>query len=145
MANNHEIADCPQGPTIDKMARVLDRVVVALETIAEHGARVTGLEKQVEKNDHDLREVFGRVRIIENGKAEATEVKAVDLRIRNIELAHAVENGAEEVIEKSSKFWDGVKIQLADKLILFIIFVLVVADKFNVFVWLHKLWKELLG
>lgn len=152
MAIDHNLEDCPHNPTFEHIIGTLkrldthgERTAVAMEELARNSAVVDGLSKQVDKNEHDLREVFGRVRMIENGKAEVSDVKAIDVRVKAIELVHAKEDGSEELIEKKYKFWENVKIQLADKLILFIIFVLVVADKFNVFVWLHKLWKELLG
>lgn len=140
---SHTLQECAQGPTIDKMSNVLDRVVIALETIAEHGARVSGLEKQGDKNAHDLRELFGRVRIIENGKAEASDVKALDTRVHAIELFHAEERGEEVITEKSEKFWESVKIQLFDKFLIVGIFAIILADKLNIGVWLAKMWKEI--
>jgi len=123
--NNHTVADCPQDPKINRLEAVLDRVVTALETIAEQGAIVSGHEKRLDKHDKDLSEVFSR--------------------IRKVELVHAHDAGVEEVTSTEKKFWESVKIQLADKLLLLGIFVVLIADKFNIGMWAAKLWKEIFG
>jgi len=125
LPNSHTINDCPQDPKIHRMEKILDRVVVALETIAEQGAIVSGHEKRLDKHDKELFEVFSR--------------------IRKVELVHAHDAGVEEVTSTEKKFWESVKIQLADKLLLLGIFVILVADKFNIGMWVAKFWKEIFG
>lgn len=147
--DNHNLEDCPHNPTFEHFEKTLkrledhgERTAVAMEKLAENSAIVASQGEIIKTLSHDLRELFGRVRMIENGKADQSDYKAIDIRVRTIELSHAEENGEDKVIEKKTKFWENVKVQLADKLILFIIFVLVVADKFNIFIICSKLWEE---
>lgn len=148
----HMAEECPHNPTFDHISSTLkrlddhgERTAVAMEKLAENSAIVAGLTKIVDKHEHDFRELFGRTRIIENGKAENTDVKAIDARVLKIELERAAEAGEDKVIEKGSEFWKSVKIQLADKLVVLAIFIMVVADEFNIPTEILKLWKEVFG
>jgi uncharacterized coiled-coil protein SlyX len=147
---SHLIEDCPQKTTFEHFGKTLDRLeshavrqAEAMEEIARNSIMTESHEKRLDKNDHDLSELYGRVRIIEMKKANLSDVAAQDMRLRTLELDHAIESGAEEVVESRQKFWDGVKQQITPHAVIGMIFIIWLLDKFNIPVALAKLWKEM--
>jgi uncharacterized coiled-coil protein SlyX len=145
----HDINSCAQAPTLQHFGKVLDRLenhaerqASAMEELVRNTVILESQGKLIEKADHDLRELFGRVRIIEGKKVDRSDVAAIDVRVKNLEDYHNIEKGIEEVEEKKTKFWDDVKIQLANKLVLVGIFLLLAFDKLNIGEWLCKTWDS---
>ena len=54
--------DCQQKENIIRIDRTLERVVAALEKVADQGARITHLEENVEHYFRDMENLYGRVR-----------------------------------------------------------------------------------
>jgi hypothetical protein len=132
MMPTHPIEDCPHNPTFMHISKTLDRLdshteraAIAMEEMAAQGAILANHEARLNKHDLDLREVFGRVRIVENFQSK--------------------EEGAEEVVEKQQKFWDGVKQQVTPYALIGAVFIIYLLDKFNVSIFLAKVWKEMKG
>lgn len=127
---DHTLEDCPHNPTFVHIAKMLDRLdahteraAIAMEEMAKQGAIVNNHEARLNKHDLDFREAFRRIQVTE--------------------LYQAKEKGAEAVIEKQTKFWDGVKQQVTPFALSGFIFIIWLLDKFNVPVSLGKLWKEM--
>lgn len=119
------LADCLQSVTIARLDANYERVAEALERIAEQGALVLGLRKDIDRHEDALEEIFPR--------------------LRNIEARHAEEDGAQkvkkEVFEEEKekgRFWTRAKIELVQPGILLIFFFLWLLDKFGIFVWLAE-------
>ena len=146
----HSLDDCPHNPTFEHFGKTLERLeshaerqALAMEEIARNSAITESHEKRLDKVDHDFRELFGRVRIMENKKADQSHVVAIDDRVRTIETVHATESGSKKVVEEQTKFWDGVKQQVTPFALSGFIFLIWLMDRFNVPVSLGKLWKEM--
>lgn len=118
----HNLDDCPQAPTIERMDRTLERVALALEQIAQHTVMVQAHEKRLDVHDEDFREAFERIRTIED--------------------KHLREAGASAVIKRQTKFWDGVRQQITPYAIAGLLFLFWLLDKFDIVQRTVKLWKE---
>lgn len=51
--------------TLDRMERTQDRLVAALERVADQGARIDNLESDADRNFRDLETLYSRIRDVE--------------------------------------------------------------------------------
>lgn len=128
----HSTNDCIHNETFDHISKTLDRLdnhteraAVAMEEMAKQSVIISNHERRLGDHDAAFREAFSRVRILE------------ELKNRYV--------GAEKVIEKRQKFWDGVKQQVTPYAIVGLIFMFWLIDKFNVTQFLSKMFKEMKG
>ena len=147
----HQIEECPHNETFVHIAKTLDRLdehtlrsAVAMEEIAKQGILIASHEKRLDGHQKDLREAFIRVKALEQTAALDSDMTAVRSRVEIIELWHAKELGAEEVVEKEKTFWNGIKQQLAPYLLTAGIFAVLVFDKLDIGGKLAKLWHEVM-
>lgn len=132
MPSLHPIDDCPHNPTFEHIAKTLDRLdshtertAVAMEEMAKQGAILNNHEHRLNTYEKDLRECFGRLRVVEQEQAK--------------------DQGAEEVVGQQRKFWDQVKVKLSPYLVSAVIFAIYIVDRVNLGGRLAKLWKEMNG
>lgn len=148
----HKIEDCPHNPTFDAFGKTLDRLeghaarqADAMEDIAKNTVIIETHEKRLDKHDQDFREVFGRVRILENEKAEKCDVDFLRQKVTANEIKHAAENGAKKVQDRNKRFWDAIRVELSSKAVFFILMTMWVIDKYNILQLLLSWFKEFKG
>lgn len=143
----HLLKECPQGPVILAQSEILhdlknsnERVAIALEVLAKRGAQVDSHEKHLDTHDNQINTAFFQIR-------------SIDARVMSLEMKRHVQMGKEEAIAEineekkvKSKFWDEAKIQLmvhwGPVLVFFACWIL---DKFGVFQWIAKMFREMHG
>jgi hypothetical protein len=152
-SQEHSIADCPQAATLqhhtdtmghhgeilDRLERHSERQTLALEQIAEQGAIVKTHEKRIDRHDVMFDEIFRKAR------GCASDIDTVSHRVSVIELTHATEAGESRAEIDGSKFWDNVKIQLVPCVLVTILYLLWLIDKFGVIENIVKYFREMKG
>ncbi|MBV5338151.1 MAG: hypothetical protein J0665_01140 [Deltaproteobacteria bacterium] len=122
-----------------------ERMLVAMESVAAQGAVLQIQAKRIDKHDEDISEAFGLIRGISQSTASKAEVDIIKNKLDVIELRHAEDHGENLVIERQTKFWDGVKQQVTPYVFIGIMFILWLFDKFNIGQAIAKLLKEMKG
>jgi hypothetical protein len=96
-----------------------------LSVISEQGAQLRSITSRVDDNERDLQIAFKS--------------------IRRIDLRHAHEDGAEDIVKEHSQFWNGIKQQSTPYAFTVLFFVLWLADKFNVIQFFAGMFKQMKG
>lgn len=148
----HPLEDCPHNETfmhisatLKRLDRHTERSAIAMEEMAAQGAILKNHEVRMEKQDKDIGEAFSRIRILEDTTVSVEDFDKVRHKVSKMELQHAKEYGADEVIEKQQEFWSGVKQQVTANALMGMLFIIWLVDKFNVAQAIAKLWKEMKG
>lgn len=142
----HTVEKCPQNPVINNLVDTLrklekhsERTTTALETIAAQGERVNGhdyrldkIDKVQEQNDKKFDILFDRT-------------VNLDDEIHKIKESRAKHAGMEIVQTRNDKFWDAIKKHMAPYIVGVVIFVLYVADKYDIPQKIVALIKEIKG
>jgi uncharacterized coiled-coil protein SlyX len=147
-SDTHTVEDCPQVPTLQMFGETLrrleahsERQTFALETIAEQGATIKAQGSAITQINHDLNEVFGQVRHLDDRlrHIEIDGSKNLDKRVIELETAHAREQGIDYVYGEKKKFWTAIKIQLAQSVVVGIFIIVWTIDKFNIAQYVAKI------
>lgn len=113
-----------------------------MEEIARQGGIIQNHENRLSKSESDVSEAFRQIRHIDDSCAIDSDVKDLDERLREIELVHAKEQGVNCILQKRTKFWDGVKQQMTPYVISGLLFIMYLIDKMNWFQKLLKIWHD---
>ena len=171
---HHTIIDCPQNPVLasinqtlarwdkrmDRQDDLMERQAAALETLAAQGAIVAGHEKRLDKHDIDFREMFSRINDEKRLDKLTTDLETLAAKVIVLEKVHAKEEG-EEIVEArvqaridedasiDKKFWTEFKIRMitpvSGAFFFTVGFVLWLADRYDLLVWLRTLISEYKG
>jgi len=111
--------------TLGEQKVLSQKTYQVLTDISGHAIQIHSITKRLDVSEQDIQAAFKS--------------------LRRIDLRHATEDGVEEVEEKNSKFWDAIKQSSVPYIFVVIWFAFWVADKFNVFIKIGKLWAESKG
>jgi hypothetical protein len=128
----HPLEDCPHnetfrhiGETLGRLDRHTERTAIAMEEMAAQGAILKNHEARLNVHEKDIDEAFERIRVVER--------------------KHDKEDGIQVVKKQRAKFWDGIKQQTTPYAFTVLFFVLWLADRFNVFQFFCRMFKEMKG
>jgi hypothetical protein len=108
--------------TLESLELICGKTFEVLSVISGQSIQIQALTSCTEKLKVDVEEAFND--------------------IRRIDLLHAKEDGAEEIVEEQQKFWSGVKQQFTAPALMGLCFVVWLNDKYHATATLWKWWKE---
>ena len=150
----HSSVNCPNTPqlgyvrdALSRLEKFSERQALAMEEIARNSVLVSKHEKQLDQNSDNTRELFLRMREVEQNKAPLGYVESLEKRIRLIEKEHDIEEGVESALEQKEddSFWTNVKRMSAPYVLPTAIMIIYVLDKFNIPQNVAKIVKEIKG
>lgn len=146
----HPIDDCLHNETfmhisatLKRLDRHTERTAIAMEEMAAHGAIIRNHEARINKHDVDISEAFGQLRMLQDTTASVEDIDQIRLRVHAVEIRHATEAGAEEIVGDRRRFWDGIKQQMATNVLVWLGFAIWTIDRFNVAQKITSLFKKM--
>lgn len=122
-----------------------ERMLIAMENVAAHGATLEGLSVSSLRHDKDIQEAFIQIRALEQSTASSLDMEVIKKKVETFELRHAEEHGERRVQARTTKFWDGVKQQVTPYVLMGLLFIWWLSDKYDAVQKLFKLYKEFRG